>query len=146
MNLLNKLQAESDKMASTKEEIIAEIKNDFSEYINTKFENFLERNIGDEAKQKREYALYYEFWEYTHEYKKTRFYIASWEWYNKEVPDYSYEQDFYKGFKLKDIHEEVIMQCLNILKDFLETNGFHYKVSSERNRFKELRGKVVISW
>ena len=146
MNLLNKLQAESDKMANTKEEIITEIKNDFSKYINTKFENFLERNIGDEAKQKREYKLYYEFWEYTPGCSKTRFYIAGWQWFNKEVPDYSYEQDFYKGFRLKDIHEEVIMQCLNVLKDFLETNGFHYRVSSERNRFKELRGEIVISW
>ena len=63
-----------------------------------------------------------------------------------EVPDYSYEQDFYKGFRLKDIHEEVIAQCLNVLKDFLETNGFHHRVISEHNRFKELRGKVIISW
>lgn len=146
MNLLNKLQAESDKMASTKEEIIAEIKNDFSKYINTKFENFLEKNIGDEAKQKREYALCYEFWEYTHGTTKTRFYIAGWEWCNKEVPNYSSEQDFYKGFRLKNIQDEVIAQCLDILKDFLTTNGFNYRVSSERNRYKELRGNVVISW
>lgn len=146
MNLLNKLQAESDKMASTKEEIIAEIKNDFSEYINTKFENFLERNINGEEKQKREYKLFYDFWEYTPGCSKTRFYIAGWQWFNKEVPDYSYEQDFYKGFRLRDIQDEVIIQCLDILKDFLTTNGFHYKVFSEYNRFKELRGKVIISW
>ena len=44
MNLLNKLQAESDKMANTKEEIVTEIKDSFSKYINEKFENFLERN------------------------------------------------------------------------------------------------------
>ena len=73
MNLLNKLQAESNKMANTKEEIITEIKNDFSKYINEKFENFLERNIGDKAKQKREYKLYYEFWQYTPGCTKTRF-------------------------------------------------------------------------
>lgn len=146
MNLLNKLQAESDKMASTKEEIIAEIKNDFSKYINEKFENFLEKNIKDEEKQKREYKLYYEFWQYTPGCTKTRFYIAGWQWFNKEVPDYSYEQDFYKGFRLRDIQDEVIMQCLDILKDFLTTNGFHYRVSSERNKFKELKGEVIISW
>lgn len=146
MNLLNKLQSESDKMANIKEEIIAEIENSFSKYLNEKFEIFLEKNIDDEAKQKREYKLYYEFWEHSPGCTETRFYIAGWEWSNKEVPDYSYEQNYYKGFRLKDIQDIIIDQLIPILINFLKMNGFHCENYKEHNRLNYIQGEVVISW
>lgn len=146
MNLLNKLQAESNKMANTKEEIVTEIKDSFSKYLNEKLENFLERNINDKAKQERKYKLTYDFWEYVPGCTKTRFYIAGWEWCNKEVPDYSVEQDYYKGFRLHDIQDIIIEQLIPILINFLKVNGFHCENYRERDRFNNIKGEVVISW
>ena len=147
MNFAETLRKKTDEINVTKKEVVDEIVDKFNDYLNNgKFENYLKKIITDSDLEKGYKILYSEFWQYQSGCTKTRFYIVGWEWCNKEVPDYSYEQDFYKGFRLKDIHEEVIMQCLNVLKDFLETNGFHHRVTSERNRFKELRGEIVISW
>lgn len=142
MSIIEKLQAESNNINAVKNEVISEITTAFSNYLDNDFENFLEKNIGNSAKQKREYNLNYEFWEHIPGCNPTRFCIAGWKWKNESVPDYSYDQNFYKGIRLKDIQEEVLTQLLFLLENYLKKEGFNYS----ENRFDYKSGVVSIYW
>lgn len=116
MSIIEKLQAESNNINAVKNEVISEITTSFSNYLENDFESFLEKNINNSAKQKREYNLCYEFWEHIPGCSPTHFFVAGWKWKNESVPNYSYDQSFYKGIRLKDIQEEVRLNFFFFLK------------------------------
>lgn len=142
MSIIEKLQAESNNINAVKNEVISEITTAFSNYLDNDFENFLEKNIGNSAKQKREYNLYYEFWEHIPGCSPTHFFVAGWKWKNESVPNYSQDQNFYKGIRLKDIQEEVMTHLLFLLKKHLKKEGFTYS----ENRLNYRSGVVSIYW
>lgn len=142
MSIIEKLQAESNNINAVKNEVISEITTSFSNYLENDFESFLEKNINNSAKQKREYNLLYEFFDHRPGCSPTRFYIAGWKWKNESVPDCSYNQYFYKGIRLKDIQEEVMTQLLFLLENYLKKEGFNYS----ENRFDYQSAVVSIYW
>lgn len=142
MSIIEKLQAESNNINAVKNKVISEITTAFSNYLDNDFENFLEKNIDNSAKQKREYKLCYKFCEHSLGCSPTQFFVAGWKWKNESVPDYSHDQNFYKGIRLKDIQEEVMTQLLFLLKNYLKKEGFTYS----ENRFDYKSGVVSIYW
>ena len=142
MSIIEKLQAESNNINAVKNEVISEITTSFSNYLENDFERFLEKNINNSAKQKREYKLCYKFCEHSPGYSPTQFFVAGWKWKNESVPNYSYEQNFYKGIRLKDIQEEVMTHLLFLLKKHLKKEGFTYS----ENHLNYRSGVVSIYW
>lgn len=149
MNFAEILREKTDEINVIKKEVVDEIVDKFNNYLNNgNFENYLKKIITDSDLEKGYKTLYSEFWQYQSGCSGTNFTIAGFKFRNKEVSEYSFESNYYKGIELKSIQKEVIDNCLNHLYTKLEEMGFKYKCEKYEihKRFNLLQVETKIMW
>lgn len=107
MSLINELRIKSNNSDNKKQEVIAEIKEYFDNYLNSdKLEKFLRANIKESDIKERKKFMMVKFWEYHSGCSTTNFYCGGETWYNPDNKE-GWESHYYKGIELKTIHNEI---------------------------------------
>ena len=145
--LINELREKSANAETTKNEIIAEIKNAFDTYLNSdKLETYLRNKIGKTEIAERKVFMKIEFWEYHSGCSTTHFYCAGAEWYNPENKD-GWASHTYKGIELREIDREIGEYLSTRLISRMNELGF-YVVSKEyqKSRFGYYERYFYFGW
>ena len=125
MSLIDELREKSNKLESTKNDIIAEIKNDFDKYLfSSEFEDYLRSRIGKEEALKRKVGINVEFWAYHSGCSTTHFSCGGYTWYNPENPN-DWESHDYKGFALVNFQNDICGYMAAQLRVRMSELGFH---------------------
>lgn len=149
MTLAEKLKEKTNEINVIKKEVIDEIVNKFNNYLNNgDFENYLKKIITESDLEKGHKTLCSEFWKYHSGCSGTNFRIVGFVFRNKEVSEYSFESNYYKGIELQSIQKEVIDNCLNHLYAKLEEMGFEYSCEKYEvhKRLNILQVETKIMW
>ena len=143
MSLINELKEKSNKVDMTKQEVIAEIKAYFDEYLDSdKLEKWLEKTTTKEEIAERKLLTRVVFWEHHDGCSDTHFACGGKYWYNPE----KYRWD-YKGIKLKDIQMEICTYLREKLIRRMEELGFYLSTEEkQRSRFEYFKTLLYFGW
>lgn len=130
MSFINELREKSAGAEATKNDIIAEIKNSFDQYLNSdRLEQYLRLCIGDAEIKQRKVFMKVEFWEYHSGCSTTHFHCGGCNWYNPDNRN-GWDSCNYKGVELRTIDKEVCNYLSSRLVNRMNELGF-YLVSQE---------------
>lgn len=147
MSLINELREKSNKAETTKQEVIAEIKAYFDEYLDSNnLENFLKKTIKKEEIAERKLFTMVEFWEYHDGCSDTSFYCCGKYWHNPEN-SYNIQSWDYKGIRLMDIQMEICTYLRAKLIRRMEELQFNLiKEEKQKGRFGYFNTHLYFGW
>lgn len=146
MTLAEKLKEKTMAQTTSKDKIFEEIVYEFDKYLDSKFESYLEKSINQEDISKGYKFLYMTFWEYKIGSPSTNFDLAGYKFEGDIKNKYTYESAYYKGIRLKDIQEEVILACNRLLEKKLKEMGFKVIQKQIPNNLGFLGYKIKVIW
>lgn len=146
MTLAEKLKEKTMAQTTSKDKVFEEIVYEFDKYLDSKFENCLEKVINQEDISKGYKFLYMTFWEYKIGSPSTNFDLAGYKFEGDIKNKYTYESAYYKGIRLKDIQEEVILACNRLLEKKLKEMGFKVIQKQIPNNLGFLGYKIKVIW
>ena len=148
MSFVDKLRNKSEEVKTTQLAVVNEITKLFQDYLDNDFENFLEKHISEDNIKERNKILTMEFWRYVSGCSGTHFYMAGFWFRNKDVDEYSYDANYYKGVKLSDIQEDVIDTCIELLYLKLKEMGFSFGLTKHKMHpvLDVLQCEVELRW
>lgn len=142
MKLAEKLKTMSENVQTTKESVVNEIVNFFSEkFASGEMMETFERNLSKEDIYNRKKNVFLDFWTYVPGCSETYFEILGKRW--RPEDSYSYE---HKGIDLKNIYEIVFAKIFDIAKASFEQEGFEINVRRNENRKRYKTYIIEISW
>lgn len=146
MTLAEKLKEKTMAQTTSKDKVFEEIVYEFDKYLDSKFESCLEKTINQEDISKGYKFLYMTFWEYKIGSPSTNFDLAGYKFEGDIKNKYTYESAYYKGIRLKDIQEEVILACNRLLEKKLKEMGFKVIQKQIPNNLGFLGYKIKVIW
>lgn len=130
MSFINELREKSAGAEATKNDVIAEIKNSFDQYLNSdRLENYLRNIIGKTEIKERKVFMSVKFWGYHSGCSTTHFHCGGYEWYNPNNRE-GWSSRSYKGVELNTIDKDVCNYLSSRLVSRMNELGF-YLVSQE---------------
>lgn len=142
MKLAEKLKTMSEKVQTTKESVVDEIVNFFSEkFVSGEMMETFERNLSKEDIYKRKKDVFLDFWTYIPGCSETYFELLGKKWIPED--NHGYE---HKGIDLKNIYKIVFAKIFEITKANFEQEGFEINIRRNENSKRYETYIIEISW
>ena len=123
-NLAAELQQRTKEALNYKQDVINEIINKYSEYLNNiNFEERFKESLRQEDIDRGYKKYYYSFWAYHEGCSGTNFRLGGYEWNNGS----GYGSHKYKNIELREIQREVLGGMIDVLRNKLSQSGLRMR-------------------